>query len=210
MKNRIVNNPVTSIIGIIIIIASIASVFTNGTSWTEAGVGIGLGIGLLVSKDNRNTGGTAALLMLLLLLLGGCKTPTPVVNTVEETYKETLKDVQVAVPGATVSTGIDSSALAAILGQLKHGRDTVIYRNSQAVLKFYTDTSGRLQAECEALPQVINTLQKEIERLRKEAATKTVTVLKTPVWAWLVLGAAGIIIFILTAKVLLNKWDLIQ
>ncbi len=200
MKNRIFNNPITSTIGIIIIIASVVSVFTNGISWTEAGVGIGLGIGLLVSKDNRNTGGTAALLMLLLLLFGGCKTQLPAQNTVEETYKETLKDVQVAVPGATVSTGIDSTALAAILEQIKKGRDTIIYRNNHAVLKFYSDTAGRLQAECEALPQVVNTLQKEIERIKKEAATKTVTEYKTPFWIWFVLGAAGILILFLTVK----------
>lgn len=188
MKNRIFKHYITTIIGLIIIVASIVSVFYNNTSWTEASVGITLGFGFMFSKDNWK-GGTAAVILLLWLLVSACKTPQATHTGVNETYKETLKQVQVAVPGASVSTAIDSSALAAMLGQLQRGRDTVIYRNNQAVLKFYTDTAGRLQAECEAIPQLITTLQKEIDRLRKETEAKTIIEYKTPVWAWLLIGA---------------------
>lgn len=42
---------ITTVIGVIVIVASIASVFISHTTWTEAVIGIGCGLGLIAAKD---------------------------------------------------------------------------------------------------------------------------------------------------------------
>ena len=42
----------TSIIGLVIIIAALASVFAKDASWTDAVIGISVGIGLMFAPDD--------------------------------------------------------------------------------------------------------------------------------------------------------------
>lgn len=69
-------SPVTTGLGIIIILASVITVFTHGRTWTEAGAGCAIGTGLLGIKDPNGGGGATGvvggLLLCVLLAVGGC------------------------------------------------------------------------------------------------------------------------------------------
>ena len=73
LKDRIQRNLLTTVLGVLIIIASIASHFLMDTSWTEVLIGVCVGIILLPMKDPKAPLGTAVLIILG-LLLGACKT----------------------------------------------------------------------------------------------------------------------------------------
>lgn len=65
----------TSGLGVLIILASVVSVFSHQRSWTEAGAGIAVGITLLGMPDPKVGGGTGVvggLGLILLLASGGC------------------------------------------------------------------------------------------------------------------------------------------
>ena len=68
--------PFTSFLGVIIILASLISVFSHGRSWTEAAAGIGVGMVLLGMKDPSSPGGAmgvvSGLVVFSLLAFGGC------------------------------------------------------------------------------------------------------------------------------------------
>ena len=51
MKEAIVISWVTTLVGAIVILASVASVFFLETTWTEASIGITSGVGLILAKD---------------------------------------------------------------------------------------------------------------------------------------------------------------
>lgn len=92
----------SSIVGVIVILLSIASVFTHHAGWGEASIGMGIGVGLLLGKD-PGTGGVAAGILVFifgLMLWGmvGCKSAQhrksqPVVVVVNDSLQ--VKDVRV-------------------------------------------------------------------------------------------------------------------
>ncbi len=195
MKN-IRKGPFTTILGIVIILASLASVFFGDSSWTEAVIGITCGAGFLFAPDPKKpggTGGTAAVVIFIVVIvfLASCKTIAPQVNTAEkESYKESYTPAKVTVEGAKISTGIDSAQLAAIIAQLKAGKDTVIYRDrdGNVSMKYYLNASGKPQVECESKDRHIEYLEKEVERERSSVKTEIKTETYTPVWMWVLFG----------------------
>ncbi len=68
--------PFTSFLGVIIILASLISVFSHGRSWTEAAAGIGVGMVLLGMKDPGTPGGATGVVggavLISMLAFGGC------------------------------------------------------------------------------------------------------------------------------------------
>ena len=69
--------PLTSLLGLIIIVASLVSVFSHGRTWSEAAAGFAVGLGLLGMKDpNSGTGATGvvggAVVLASFLAFGGC------------------------------------------------------------------------------------------------------------------------------------------
>lgn len=53
MRNRITKNLITTVLGVIVVLGSVTTVFFHGISWTEAGAGIGIGVGLIMMKDPK-------------------------------------------------------------------------------------------------------------------------------------------------------------
>lgn len=51
LKDRLIKSWKTSFLGLVLIGAAIASVFTAGTTWVDSIVPISLGLGFLMSKD---------------------------------------------------------------------------------------------------------------------------------------------------------------
>jgi hypothetical protein len=48
------NNWKTTIAGVVLIVASIASVFVKNVTWSEAVIGFTAGVGLIAAKDHNN------------------------------------------------------------------------------------------------------------------------------------------------------------
>lgn len=191
MKERLFKNPITSILGLVVILASIASVFlVKSIGWEGASVGITAGTTLLFFKDKKSDGAALLLALLIALLFIGCASPPALTTGNKESYKETYKEVQVAVPGGVVNTSLSDADLNAIKTALQQGKDTVVITDptNKAALKFYLDALGNLRAECESKDQLITYLQKEIEKERSSIKTITKTITETPVWCWVVMG----------------------
>lgn len=51
VKSRIAESWRTSIVGLVLITASVVSVFSSGTTWADSAVPLTLGLGFLFSKD---------------------------------------------------------------------------------------------------------------------------------------------------------------
>lgn len=120
---------------------------------------------------------------LLVMFIGqGCglrKQPTTDVNT-REVVKEIYRDTTIRIESSVVTNVIDSSAIASIVNQIKAGKDTVIYRNTNTVLKFYKNEAGQLSVDCETERQAFTIALKEISKELSEKRTKTITEYKIP------------------------------
>lgn len=193
MKNRIFKNKITSILGLLVCIASLVSVFVvDEVTWTEAVIGMTFGVGLICAKDKLpKIGGGAT--VLVLVLVAGCKKPPTVSTGVKEIVKETYKEVQVPVAGGAVTASLSEQDLNTIKTALQNGKDTVFIkdRNQTTALKFYLDAMGNLKADCENKDRFISYLQKQIETERENTKTVTHTEHKVPVWCWLIIGGLG-------------------
>ena len=180
--------PVTTLVGIVIILASIASVFyLPDVGWAEATVGLVVGSLLAFSKDPKKppTGGLSLLVGgLLLVALSGCYTrqacldkvcPKTSSQTVDSTHTTTTieyRDSIITLPGDTAryfynepcdSTGVLKAFEASIMGNLNNAIAHIRSRNN------------RLEVECLCTEQKqeVRRLTTEIKELKERRQTST-------------------------------------
>lgn len=209
----------TTVFGLFVAIASIASVFLADRSWTEAIVGATFGLGLAGLKD-KITPGTAAIwvfgFLLSMQFLGCQPSGIPLVTQTDSTYtKQVLKKDTVFVPGDSVLIKIpcdeanakpDSKETTTALG-VKKLVGTAKSKSGNAKVNIYKK-DNQLYAECDFEPYTltINRLQDEIYRLQRRTILKPVPCppYETP-WYDIACRYAAGILFLLTIILILIK-----
>lgn len=118
---NVTKSRISSVLGVIIILASLVSVFYPGVSWGDAAVGIGVGLVLLGLKDPPLSGAASAgLVAVCTLALVGCASYTrcldkygvasaPSVVKVSDSVKV---PVRITVPPDSLATRLDIDSLA--------------------------------------------------------------------------------------------------
>ncbi len=159
----------------------------------------GLAILLLVS-----------LVMLLVASITGCKIFNEKETFHTQSYKETLRDSLIYLPGDAVRSNLDSLQIARLENYLKtHGNDTIFIKNraGNLNLKYYLDQFGQLQVECEKKDATINALIKTIEKHDSSMSSQKETIVKTEHrmtwWGWVIIGVLSAIIIYLAIRRLL-------
>lgn len=153
----------------------------------------------------------------ILLLLGavflagtfiGCRKVGKTITT-KETVKITYRDTTVVIPKEIVSTTFNYDSIQTVLKQyLKAGlKPQIIYRNtptSPTNLTISLDSLGNIKADCATDEQLIEFMQKEIERL--SVTKQKIVVHVTPPWVKWIIGG---FLFSLIAFLLLKGYKII-
>lgn len=161
--------PLTSILGAIIILASLASVFTHGRSWSEAAAGITVGTVLLGIKDPTSGAGTTGVVggavLFVLLAFGGCASQKRVLAKYGTQNPPVTLAITDSVPVA-ITTKADSLSTALALDSLVAAPvgDTLqlVSAGGQATVTFWKTPATRrggsqhLQARVKVPPQVVH------------------------------------------------------
>lgn len=142
--------------------------------------------------------------------LGACKVTGGGKSTaLTERVTERFKDTSLVIAGESVTAPVmDSAFLTFVVNQLRT-RDTFYMPSSggQAVFKYYYNTLGVLEAECESKEKMLNFLLKELEteRTRNESEVVIQEVKGSPHWGWLlIIGAETMLLLIILFKNLIN------
>ncbi|SHJ75894.1 hypothetical protein SAMN02745146_0092 [Hymenobacter daecheongensis DSM 21074] len=164
--NRLLTNVtkgwLTSLIGVIIICAALASVFTKNISWGDAALGMAVGVTLL-GMPNPTLPGTGVVgVLVLLLAFGGCATqkrfldkygtqgPAPTIAVTDSVRVP----VAVSTPADSLSTSLDIDSLASAWS-----RDTVrlVSAGGRAEVAFVKSADGRrLETRVKVPPTIIH------------------------------------------------------
>jgi hypothetical protein len=161
--------PFTSFLGVVIILASLVSVFSHGRSWTEAAAGIGVGMVLLGLKDPSSpagaTGVVGGAVLISMLAFGGCASQKRVLAKYGTQNPPVTIAVTDAVPVA-VKTKPDSLKAALALDSLVNSLlgDTIHFLSAggQAQVSMWktaANTPGgsqHLQVRVKVPPQVVH------------------------------------------------------
>lgn len=181
---NLTSDKLTTLLGVLIVLASIASVFmkTLGVDWGQASIGISAGIGLMFYK-RVDANGNATVVILLCALLVSCIRPAATVHT--ETTKETYRDTTIYIAPTSVSTTINQDSVMTVLQDMvsKGLKPQIIYKSvkdSPTNLVLKLSPSGKLIADCSTNEQVIKLLLKEVERLKQDV--HYVSIKEIPHW----------------------------
>lgn len=172
--NNITKSPLTTILGLLIIIASIASVFVTELQmdWTDAGIGVALGAAFLFAPDGKKSGGKAAMIVFLMsgTCLSSCVTYEKCQDKFGVVHDTTYvhKEVKIVVHDTIVKA---ADTVGAIIKWRNNGKvitDTVIVENPATgmALKYWRDQAGRLRAQCESKQDTVivtNTVTKKVK-----------------------------------------------
>lgn len=204
--------PVTTILGIVIILASVVSVFipSANISWTEAVVGITAGSILLGVSDPKNSGGTALLtvgVILMAMLMLGCKSSSTTTKRTDTTYIPT----KVYVKGDCTRTEISSDMIKALVLMRDQGKAPIMNFNSYTTnpatgdksktwssLQIGIDSLNRLYAQCKCRDSMFNTMMMRINSFEQKTVYQDKEVI--PWWISVVLIIMGILLILLTIK----------
>lgn len=154
----------------------------------------------------------ALIVMILIVCLSGCKT---IKSSREHTssYRETVRDSLVFIPGENVKSSLDNAQLAAIMAYLKAGNKEVIIpsKTGDLQLKYYLDQFGKLQVECMDKDKTIQLLVKQIEKEQnsKEIQQVEKIVKIIPARIWILVGVMGSTILILSGILILKQFRII-
>lgn len=197
-----------SILGIIIILASVASVFVKslGVDWSQAAVGCGIGIGLLGLKDPNGGGNVAAVALILgmfAIVLVSCQPPISNTHTIETKWRDTT----IYLKGDQISSTIETDSIKAVLLALKkQNKPTqIIYKNynssSQwASLRYSLDSLGNVRTDCNCKDSAFKASLKEI--YDKEVKIVPVDSNELPFWNVALLCLLGLSVVLLVIKLL--------
>ena len=154
----------------------------------------------------------ALIIMILIVCLSGCHT---IKYSKEHTssYRETVRDSLVFIPGENVKSSLDSAQLEAIMTYLKAGNKEVIIpsKSGDLQLKYYLDQFGKLQVECLDKDKTIQLLLKQIEKEQnsKEIQQVEKIVKIIPARIWILVGVMGTTILILAGILILKQFRII-
>ncbi len=190
-KENIRKGPVTTVVGCIIIVVSLVSLFTlDKVNWAEASIGILIGALFAFSKDKKDKGEPpVVMLVALLLLFSGCNVCEKCLNkygtnthqstsdssrtdkTVERETKDSIITAKGDQVGSTIQSPCDSN------GILKHFKYQLLGNNRKAVATI-EGKNNALHVNCECAEEqiLIRFLQ---ERVRELTNSKNTTYHKT-------------------------------
>ncbi len=193
---------ITSLMGIVVMLASVVSVFVKslGIDWAQAGVGLAAGFALLFVKDPKS--GTPLLVLLAcgVFLLCKCKSFVPLTNT--ETYVSTFyKDTTLYRGGDSVMQKIDPDAIKAMLlaMQARGEKPQVIYKSDKRIneLIYSLNAANELVASCNSKDSLYTAKLKELSKVTN---TREIVVKEEcPTWLKYLLFAlvGGIIVLLI-------------
>ncbi len=216
-------DPLTTLLGLIIVVAAIVSVFLSpGITWEGASVGIVLGLGISGLKDdslglgNKNGGGTAVIVFFLSMTALVSCLPIASKSVTEEktdstwTVEKTVEK-KVPVPADSTKTSADNpcpmaSMDTAKLHLLQKGITSKGSKNARATLKI--DKQDKIECDCNCDPYIAKIQDKNltIYRLQKLIkvmdTTKVATKTKVPWYAkiaiwYTVISLVFIILFLI-------------
>ena len=160
---NVTKGKLTSVLGVIIILASLVSVFYPGVNWSEAAAGMGVGLALLGLKDPPVAGSNGIVAVVLTSALVGCASYTrcldkygaqvaaPPVVEVSDSIKVPVK---VTTPVDSLAASLDIDSLATVTT-----KDTIrlISAGGRAHVTMYKSSDGRkLETRVKVPPQVIH------------------------------------------------------
>lgn len=161
---------ITSLIGIVVMLASVVSVFIKalGIDWTQASIGLAAGFALLFVKDPKSGTPLIILFACSMLLFCKCKSFVPVTNT--ETYVSTFyKDTTLARGGDSVSQKIDPDAIKAMLlaMQARGEKPQIVYKSDKRIneLIYSLNAANELVASCNSKDSLYRAKLKELSKV---------------------------------------------
>jgi hypothetical protein len=181
LKN--IKEPISTIIGAVVILASVASVFILELDWSQASIGIAAGVGIMFMKDGKGNGTGGKLVMLFLALVfvaGSCRSkPTDRIVYVQTTDSTSQKDSLIRDTILIVADTIKSSFKAADIDsavRVSSKRSGRHYLRSEskgrAKLKVYAESGAVfVEGSCDSLHKVNSTLLRQVRILRNKILT---------------------------------------
>lgn len=169
--------PITTLLGVLVILASLASVFVADLGWAEASIGLTAGTALLFMKyPSGGEGGKLIMLALLLpLFFFNCKgnkaVKAPQIITVHDSTwitQESIRDTAY-LPGETLIKWLpyNCDSLGRLTINHKYTNEAKGKRSQR--LKVEVDSIRRqiyVSADCDSLIQINNTLTSKVNTLR--------------------------------------------
>lgn len=226
MKNRITNWK-TTVIGFMLIIASVISVFTHGATWVDVTPTIVIGLGLIFSKDEWIAGKVSILLLLScnpvkqvlkdqekfdiiakeVIRRDYCKTDTVTVFKTKDSivYKEIIKVD--SVPCKDFDTTIGRARIKISSGVLYFSnQDSIIYR-TKTITNNIWDLSKEevLKYDIKVRDSLIH--QKEIE-IRDTKIKANEVASQSRAWMLRFWGLVSVLVLITSLK--LVKWPFLK
>lgn len=171
--SNIKKSPWTTVIGALIMLASIVSVFVPNLEidWSSASIGIMLGGSLLFIEDPKS-GSKAA--VIIFLMSGICLQSCVTYERCQDKFGQSTdtlmvkETVEVVIHDTIVKASDTVGTIIKFREQGKIITDTVVVENPATgmALKYWRDEAGRLRAQCESKQDTLiitNTVTKEIE-----------------------------------------------
>lgn len=178
---NITKGKIESLIGLVIIIAAIASVFIDKADWTQASIALLIGIGLLGFKMPNGGSGTGMQMMVVFcILLSACGPKCPVLSEENKTknsiyVKEVLGVDTILVAGDSVKVTIKNPCPDGYSKEFEKGLKKGIKKQSKkAIVSITKNEKGDLEIDCECTKEqkLINSKNLEIYRLHTELNKK--------------------------------------
>jgi hypothetical protein len=199
LLNNITKSKISSIIGVLVMLASVVSVFIESLEidWTQAGIGLAAGFALLFVKDPKS-GTMVVLIACSLLLLYSCK-PQSMFNSESHTFYK-YRDTAFYKGGDSVTQKIDPDAIKAMLlaMQALGEKPQIIYKSDKRIneLIYSLNAANELVASCNSKDSLYTAKLKELSKVTN---TREIVVKEEcPTWLkYLVFALVGGIIVLL-------------
>lgn len=180
LKN--IKEPITTLIGAVVILASVASVFVLELDWSQASIGIAAGVGIMFMKDgNKGTGGKLVMLFLALVFVAASCRTKPVdrivyVQTTDSTsQKDSLIRDTILILADTIKSSFKAADIdsAVQISSKKSGRHYLRSESKgRAKLKVYAESGAVfVEGSCDSLHKVNSTLLRQVRILRNKILT---------------------------------------
>lgn len=213
LKN-IKNSPITTVVGAIVILASVASVFVFNRSWTEAGIGMTVGVTLMMMSDKAKGGNAGVILIVATVLLASCSRKITPVTSTHEKKDSTNVTTSIKYRDTLIYSPVDSASIKAMVHCPENGMLQLAPRSHRSRNSIVTVgiVNNQLLAEClcDSIELRLQVAEKQttIYRSAMESLKQTnvVMVKFVPKWikafAWTGAGCLSLIIAYLIWKLI--------
>jgi hypothetical protein len=179
--DRLKRSWLTTVIGVLIIAASIASHFVYETSWTEVLMGVVIGFIFLPMKDPKKpSGGAAAVILIALMSLSSCVTYNKCVDKFGSVQTDTITITQIKPVDITFKPEKESFTTSLRLDSLlwaEPGKERTIHNEDSTVnIKIKKDANNdrvSITAECD--PDTVRITKEVPVEVKVPCETKTFT-----------------------------------